>query len=61
MAADKKKKPLTCVFFIGDKQVEKLDHEHVQRISQRLSTEMSDYFSRHPEEYTAFCRSGNKK
>lgn len=44
-------KQLTCTFYIGGKQVEKLTPEQLNRMSERLSKTMSEYYSRHPEEY----------
>lgn len=46
-----KQKPLTCTFYVGGKQVEKLTKEQLEIISQRLSTAMSAYYTAHPEEY----------
>ena len=44
-------KQLTCTFYIGGKQVDKLTPEQLNRMSERLSKTMSEYYSRHPEEY----------
>ena len=49
--AKTKNKPLTCTFFVGGKQVEKLTDAQLEVISQRLSTAMSIYYTAHPEEY----------
>jgi hypothetical protein len=49
--AKAKQKPLTCTFYIGGKQVERLTEEQLEIISQRLSTAMSAYYTAHPEEY----------
>lgn len=42
---------LTCTFYIGGKQVEKLTPEQSERIAQRLSEVMSLYYTNHPEEF----------
>ncbi len=44
-------KTLTCTFFIGGKQVEKLTEEQKEVMAQRLSEHMSLYYSQHPEEF----------
>lgn len=49
--AKTKNKPLTCTFYVGGKQVERLTDEQREIISQRLSTAMSLYYTAHPEEY----------
>lgn len=46
-----KQKPLTCTFFVGGKQVDKLTEEQLEVMAQRLSTVMSAYYTAHPEEY----------
>lgn len=45
------KTQLTCTFYVGGKQVDKLTPEQLNRMSERLSKTMSEYYSRHPEEY----------
>jgi len=44
-------KPLTCTFFVGGKQVDKLTPEQCERMAERLSEVMSRYYTQHPEEY----------
>lgn len=47
----RKEKKLTCTFFVGGKQVDKLTPEQTERIAQRLSETMSLYYTANPEEY----------
>ena len=47
----KKEKKLTCTFFVGGKQVDKLTPEHLEKMSQRLGEVMSLYYTAHIEEY----------
>jgi hypothetical protein len=47
----KKEQTLTCTFFVGGKQVDKLTEEQCERIAQRLSETMSRYYTANPEEY----------
>ena len=44
-------KQLTCTFYIGGKQVDKLTPEYLDRMSERLSKAMSEYYSNHIDEY----------
>ena len=44
-------KEITATFHIGDKQVERLTEEHIERLSQNLSSVMSRYYTARPEEY----------
>ena len=44
-------KQLTCTFYIGGKQVDKLTPEQTKRMAERLSESMSLYYSAHPDEY----------
>lgn len=44
-------KQLTCTFYIGGKQVDKLTPEQTKKMTERLSSSMSLYYSVHPEEY----------
>ena len=48
-----KDKPLTCTFYVGGKQVEKLTDEQLEKMSQRLGEAMSTYYTAHPDEYRA--------
>ena len=47
----RKEEKLTCTFFVGGKQVDKLTPEQCERMAQRLSEVMSLYYTAHPEEY----------
>lgn len=46
-----KGKPLTFTLHIGDKQIDTLPDDYLQRMSERLSETMSNYYSRHLDEY----------
>ena len=46
----RKEKKLTCTFFVGGKQVDKLTPEHLDKMSQRLGEVMSLYYTAHPDE-----------
>jgi hypothetical protein len=48
----RKEQTLTCTFFVGGKQVEKLTPEQTERMAQRLTETMSLYYTAHPEEYS---------
>ena len=48
---NKRDKGLTCTFFIGDEQVDKLPDDYLDRMCERLSEAMSIYFTAHPEQY----------
>ena len=45
------KAQLTCTFYIGGKQVDKLTPEQTKKMAERLSETLSLYYTRHPEEY----------
>ena len=47
----RKEKKLTCTFFVGGKQVEKLTPEQCERMAQRVGEVLSLYYTAHPEEY----------
>lgn len=47
----KKEKKLTCTFFIGSKQVDKLTPEYLDKMAQRLGEAMSLYYTNHMDEY----------
>ncbi|MBO5047418.1 MAG: hypothetical protein J6D19_03300 [Clostridia bacterium] len=47
----KKTKTLTCTFYVGGKQVEKLTEEQKEKMAQRFGEALSKYYSLHPEEY----------
>lgn len=52
----RKSKPLTCTFFIGDKQVEKLPLEYLDRMADRLSLAVSRYYTAHWDEYARLVK-----
>lgn len=45
------KRELTCTFYWGGKQVERLTPEQIELMAKRMSEAMSTYYTRHPEEY----------
>lgn len=47
----RKEQKLTCTFFVGSKQVDKLTPEHLEKMSKRLGDAMSIYYTTHIEEY----------
>ena len=47
----RKNKPLTCTFYVGGKQVDKLTDEQLEAMSKRLGEAMSIYYTAHPDEY----------
>ena len=47
----KRGKKLTCTFFVGETQVDKLSPEHLDKMAQRLSKVMSLYYTANIEEY----------
>ena len=47
----RKEQTLTCTFFVGDKQVDKLSPEYLDKMSKRLGEVMSIYYTAHSEEY----------
>jgi hypothetical protein len=47
----RKEQKLTCTFFVGGKQVDKLTPEHLEKMSQRLGEVMSIYYTANPNEY----------
>ena len=47
----RKEQKLTCTFFVGKKQVDKLTPEHLDKMAQRLGDVMSIYYTAHPNEY----------
>ena len=46
----RKEQKLTCTFFVGDKQVDKLSPEYLDKMAQRLGEVMSLYYTAHPNE-----------
>ena len=47
----RKDQKLTCTFFVGGKQVDKLSPEHLDKMAERLSKVMSLYYTANIEEY----------
>ena len=47
----RKEQKLTCTFFVGGKQVDKLSPEYLEKTSKRLGEVMSIYYTAHIEEY----------
>ena len=47
----RKEQKLTCTFYVGGKQVDKLTPEHLDKMAQRLGEALSIYYSQHPDEY----------
>lgn len=46
-----KGKKLTCTFYVGDKQVEKLTPEYLEKMAKNLGEAMSIYYTAHIAEY----------
>ena len=49
--AKDKKKELTVTLFVGGKQVDTLTPEQRERMAQRLSKTMSNFYTAHVDEY----------
>ena len=47
----RKEQKLTCTFFVGNKQVDKLTPEYLDKMAQRLGEAMSIYYTAHMDEY----------
>ena len=47
----RKEQKLTCTFYVGGKQVDKLSPEYLDKMAQRLGEVMSIYYTAHPTEY----------
>jgi hypothetical protein len=47
----KKEQTLTCTFFVGGKQVDRLTEEQCERMAQKVGEVLSIYYTAHPEEY----------
>ena len=47
----RKEQKLTCTFFVGSKQVDKLTPEHLEKMAQRVGEALSIFYTQHPEEY----------
>ena len=56
-----KGKELTFTLHIGDKQVDSLPGELLDKISERLSRNMSAYYSARPDEYIEYCRKEDER
>lgn len=56
---EKKTKKLTCAFYMLDcetgetTRIDQVPEEALQKMSERLSQNMSDYYTRHLDEYVA--------
>lgn len=46
-----KQQQLTYSFYVGGVKVDKLTPEQLDRMSERLSKSMSEYYTQHPDEY----------
>ena len=57
----RKSKPLTSTFFIGNKQVDKLPPEYLDKMAERLSLVMSRYYAAHPDEYARLVQTDIEK
>ena len=55
--AGKKRKKLTCIFYMLDREtgeatpVDQVPEEALQKMRERLCSNMSDYYTRHMDEY----------
>lgn len=47
----KKEQTLTCTFFVGGKQVDRLTEEQCERMAQKVGEVLSLYYTANPEEY----------
>lgn len=47
----RKEEKLTCTFFVGGKQVDKLTPEQCERMAERVGEVLSLYYTANPEEY----------
>lgn len=56
-----KGKPLTFTLHIGDKQIDTLPDDYLERMAQRLSERMSLYYTAHPEKYLKFKETERKE
>lgn len=53
--------PMSFTYFIGEREVTELPPDYLDRMSARLSVSMSDYYSRHPDEYKVLLGSTSEK
>lgn len=54
------KAQLTCTFYIGGKQVDKLTSEQTKKMAEKIGEAMSLYYSNHIEEYARLKTVGGK-
>ena len=47
----RKEQKLTCTFFVGGKQVDKLSPDHLEKMASKLGDAMSIYYTAHIDEY----------
>lgn len=47
----RKEQKLTCTFFVGTRQVDKLTPEYLDKMAQRLGEVMSNYYTQNITEY----------
>ena len=52
----RKEQKLTCSFFVGGKQVDKLSPEHLDKMAQNLGEVMSLYYTANIDEYKQLNR-----
>ena len=55
-----KRKEITCTFYIGDKQVDKLPEDYLDKMMENLGKAMSEYYTRHPDEYAIILENDRK-
>ena len=55
----RKEQTLTCTFFVGGKQVERLTPEQCERMAQKVGEVMSLYYTANPEEYSQLKTESN--
>ena len=48
-------KKITVKLYIGNQEIETLTEEHRKKIAERLSKEMSLYYTNNPNEYEKVC------
>ncbi len=59
--AGRKQQKLTYTFYIGDKQVDRLPPEYLDKMAQRLGEAMSIYYTKHPDEYRILLESEKRR
>ena len=57
----RKTQPLTVTLYYGGERIETLTEEQRTRIGDRLSRQMSLYYSKHISEYLALCEADEKR